>query len=190
VGGSFDHASALLCAHWLALSDPAAEDALHDAAERRDGTMILSFRHLLEVHDLCGEMLNPVSLYLANRVIRITTGTIKDYRARYQLVIVGAASDDHRWLHKLWLRSAWCATQPARWPVGVTEELLTGLRLTGLRLTGLRQLGDQPVPLETPTIRRDERTCLFRARRAPAARLVFLQLATSVSKRCAAAKSK
>jgi IS5 family transposase len=40
--------------------------------------MILNFRHLLEVHDLCGEMPDTVNLYLASRVIRITTGTIVD----------------------------------------------------------------------------------------------------------------
>jgi transposase, IS5 family len=77
--------------HWFALSDPAAEDALYDSAALRrfvgidlglaaapDETTILNFRHLLEQHDLCGQMLDTVNLYLAGRGIRITTGTIVD----------------------------------------------------------------------------------------------------------------
>ena len=77
--------------HWFALSDPAAEDALYDSAALRrfvgvdlglapapDETTILNFRHLLEQHDLCGQMLDKVNLYLAGRGIRITTGTIVD----------------------------------------------------------------------------------------------------------------
>jgi transposase, IS5 family len=77
--------------HWFALSDPAAEDALYDSAALRrfvgidlgrapapDETTILNFRHLLEAHDLCGEMLDVVNHYLASRGIRITTGTIVD----------------------------------------------------------------------------------------------------------------
>ena len=43
-----------------------------------DETTILNFRHLLEEHDLCGQMLDTVNLYLASRGIRITTGTIVD----------------------------------------------------------------------------------------------------------------
>lgn len=77
--------------HWFALSDPAAEDALYDSSALRrfvgidlgrapapDETTILNFRHLLEQHDLCGQMLDTVNLYLAGRGIRITTGTIVD----------------------------------------------------------------------------------------------------------------
>jgi IS5 family transposase len=77
--------------HWFALSDPGAEDALYDSAALRrfvgidlgraaapDETTILNFRHLLEQHDLCGQMLDTVNLYLAGRGIRITTGTIVD----------------------------------------------------------------------------------------------------------------
>jgi len=77
--------------HWFALSDPGAEDALYDSAALRrfvgidlgrapapDETTILNFRHLLEAHDLCGQMLDTVNLYLASRGIRITTGTIVD----------------------------------------------------------------------------------------------------------------
>jgi IS5 family transposase len=43
-----------------------------------DETTILNFRHLLEAHDLGGQMLDAVNLYLASRGIRITTGTIVD----------------------------------------------------------------------------------------------------------------
>jgi IS5 family transposase len=38
----------------------------------------LNFRHLLEAHDLCGQMLDTVNLYLASRGIRVTSGTIVD----------------------------------------------------------------------------------------------------------------
>jgi transposase, IS5 family len=77
--------------HWFNLSDPAVEDALYESAVLRrfsgidlgrapvpDETTILNFRHLLEAHDLCGEMLDAVNRYLEARGIRITTGTIVD----------------------------------------------------------------------------------------------------------------
>jgi IS5 family transposase len=76
---------------WFALSDPGVEDALYESSILRrfvgidlgrapapDETTILNFRHLLEEHDLCGEMLDTVNQYLASRGIRITTGTIVD----------------------------------------------------------------------------------------------------------------
>jgi transposase, IS5 family len=76
---------------WFALSDPGVEDALYESAVMRrfagidlgrapapDETTILNFRHLLEEHELCGQMLDAVNLYLASRGIRITTGTIVD----------------------------------------------------------------------------------------------------------------
>ena len=76
---------------WFALSDPAAEDALYESpilrrfagidlgsAPAPDETTNLNFRHLLEEHDLCGQMLDAVNFYLASRGIRITTGTIVD----------------------------------------------------------------------------------------------------------------
>jgi IS5 family transposase len=76
---------------WFALSDPAAEDALYESAVLRrfagidlgrapapDETTILNFRHLLEEHDLCGQMLDAVNHYLESRGIRISTGTIVD----------------------------------------------------------------------------------------------------------------
>lgn len=55
--------------HWFGLSDPAAEEALYDSEVMRrlvgidlgrepvpDETTILNFRHLLERHELCGEI--------------------------------------------------------------------------------------------------------------------------------------
>ena len=76
---------------WFALSDPGVEDALYESAVMRrfagvdlgrapapDETTVLNFRHLLEEHELCGQMLDAVSHYLASRGIRIATGTIVD----------------------------------------------------------------------------------------------------------------
>ena len=76
---------------WFALSDPAVEDALYESAVMRrfagvdlgrapapDETTILNFRHLLEAHELCGQMLDTVNVYLESKGIRITTGTIVD----------------------------------------------------------------------------------------------------------------
>ena len=77
--------------HWFSLSDPGAEDALYESPALRgfarvdlgraaapDETTILNFRHLLEAHDLCGEILDVVNQRLASRGIRISTGTIVD----------------------------------------------------------------------------------------------------------------
>jgi IS5 family transposase len=76
---------------WFNLSDPGLEDALYDSPALRrfvgvdlgmaaapDETTILRFRHLLEEHDLGGEMLDEVNRHLADKGIRITTGTIVD----------------------------------------------------------------------------------------------------------------
>ena len=59
--------------HWFSLSDPAAEEALYDSEIMRrfvgidlgrepvpDETTILNFRHLLERHELCGQILQEV----------------------------------------------------------------------------------------------------------------------------------
>jgi len=77
--------------HWFNLSDPGAEDALYDSPALRgfagvdlgrcaapDESTILSFRHLLEQHDLCGKIFDTVNLYLDRKGIRISTGTIVD----------------------------------------------------------------------------------------------------------------
>ena len=76
---------------WFNLSDPGVEDAFYESATLRrfagvdlgrapapDETTILRFRHLLEEHDLCGQMLDTVNLYLERKSIRIGTGTIVD----------------------------------------------------------------------------------------------------------------
>ena len=76
---------------WFALSDPGVEDALYESPVLRrfagidlgrapvpDETTILNFRHLLEEHELCGQMLDTVNRYLEDKGIRITTGTIVD----------------------------------------------------------------------------------------------------------------
>ena len=65
------------------------EDALYESVVMRrfagidlgrapapNETKILNFRHLLEMHELCGEMLDTVNHYPESRGIRITTGTI------------------------------------------------------------------------------------------------------------------
>jgi IS5 family transposase len=79
---------------WFALSDPGVEDALYESPVLRrfagidlgrapvpDETTILNFRHLLEEHELCSQMLDTVNHYLENNGIRITTGTIVDARS-------------------------------------------------------------------------------------------------------------
>jgi IS5 family transposase len=76
---------------WFSLSDPGMEEAFYESPVLRrfagvdlgvaaapDETTILRFRHLLEAHDLCGEMLMTVNRYLETKGIRITTGTIVD----------------------------------------------------------------------------------------------------------------
>ena len=76
---------------WFSLSDPGMEEAFYDSPTLRrfagvdlgvaaapDETTILRFRHLLEQHDLGGEMPMTVNKYLDSKGIRITTGTIVD----------------------------------------------------------------------------------------------------------------
>jgi IS5 family transposase len=76
---------------WFNLSDPGVEEAFYESPVLRrfagvdlgraaapDETTILRFRHMLEEHDLGGEMLVTVNKYLDARGIRISTGTIVD----------------------------------------------------------------------------------------------------------------
>jgi len=76
---------------WFNLSDPGMEEAFYDSpalcrfagvdlgiAAAPDETTILRFRHLLERHELCGQMLDTVNLYLESKGIRISSGTIVD----------------------------------------------------------------------------------------------------------------
>ena len=77
--------------HWFALSDPGAEEALYDSRVMRafaqidlgeepvpDETTILNFRHLMETHDLGGELFDAVNRYLAENGMTVTQGTIVD----------------------------------------------------------------------------------------------------------------
>jgi transposase, IS5 family len=76
---------------WFNLSDPGVEEALYDSAVMRkfagidlgrepvpDETTVCKFRHLLEQHQLGGEMLERVNLHLESKGVRITRGTIVD----------------------------------------------------------------------------------------------------------------
>jgi transposase, IS5 family len=76
---------------WFNLSDPAVEEALYDSVLMRqfagidlgrepvpDETTVCKFRHLLEQHQLGGQMLEAVNLHLQSQGVRITTGTIVD----------------------------------------------------------------------------------------------------------------
>jgi IS5 family transposase len=76
---------------WFNLSDPAVEEALYDSAVLRqfvgvdlgqepvpDETTVCKFRHLLEEHQLGGEMLETVNVHLQENGVRISTGTIVD----------------------------------------------------------------------------------------------------------------
>jgi IS5 family transposase len=76
---------------WFNLSDPGVEEAFYESATLRrfagvdlgvapapDETTVLRFRHLLEKHGLCGQMLEVVNLHLEAKGIRIASGTIVD----------------------------------------------------------------------------------------------------------------
>ncbi len=76
---------------WFNLSDPAVEEALYESHSLRefvgvdlgkepapDETTVCKFRHLLEEHDLGGEMLEAVNQHLQSKGIRVTRGTIVD----------------------------------------------------------------------------------------------------------------
>ena len=77
--------------HWFNLSDPAAEEALHDSLSMRafagidlgrervpDETAIPNFRHLLEHHGLSRQLFGRVSEYLASHGPKVAGGTIVD----------------------------------------------------------------------------------------------------------------
>ena len=76
---------------WFNLSDPGVEEALYESAVLRrfvgvdlgvapapDETTICRFRHLLEKHELGGQMLDAVNHHLDRKGIHIATGTIVD----------------------------------------------------------------------------------------------------------------
>jgi IS5 family transposase len=77
--------------HWFNLSDPAIEEALYDSHAMRkfvgidlgreaapDETTVCKFRHLLEAHELGGQLFDRVGAYLQDRGVKINKGTIVD----------------------------------------------------------------------------------------------------------------
>jgi IS5 family transposase len=79
-----------LMQNWLALSDPAMEEALYEIASLRsfahlslsepipDETTILNFRHLLEANDLAEDILKAVNAHLARKGLLLKRGSIVD----------------------------------------------------------------------------------------------------------------
>ncbi|MBN9463517.1 MAG: IS5 family transposase [Burkholderiales bacterium] len=76
---------------WFGLSDPAMEEALHDVPlyrefaglegpmrRLRDESTILRFRHLLEKHELAGQMLATVNAVLQAHGLMLKIGTVVD----------------------------------------------------------------------------------------------------------------
>jgi transposase, IS5 family len=76
---------------WFNLSDPAVEEALYDSLAMRqfvgidlgrepvpDETTVCRFRHLLEEHDLGRQLFDEVHRHLADKGLRVATGTIVD----------------------------------------------------------------------------------------------------------------
>ena len=93
------HAARVLCAEWFNVSDAGVVEALYESPALRcfagmelhptdkdlsagtpapDETTVCRFRHLLEKHDLGGQILHTVNHYLAAKGIKIATGTIVD----------------------------------------------------------------------------------------------------------------
>ena len=77
--------------HWFNLSDPAVEEALYDSRAMRsfvgidlgrepapDETTVCKFRHLLEAHNLGGQLFNLINQYLEENGLQVKTGTIVD----------------------------------------------------------------------------------------------------------------
>ena len=77
--------------HWFNLSDPAVEEALYDSRAMRrfvgidlgrepvpDETTVCRFRHLLEEHDLGRQLFDEVQRHLADKGLKVATGTIVD----------------------------------------------------------------------------------------------------------------
>ena len=77
--------------HWFNLSDPAVEEALYDSRAMRsfvgidlgrepapDETTVCKFRHLLEAHNLGGQLFNLINEYLDENGLKVSTVTIVD----------------------------------------------------------------------------------------------------------------
>lgn len=78
-----------LMQNWFALSDPAMEEALYEITSLRtfaglgmdsipDETMILNFRHLLEVGDLSEDIFKQVNACLPRKGLLLKRGSIVD----------------------------------------------------------------------------------------------------------------
>ena len=80
-----------LLQQWFNLSDPAAEEALYDSRAMRDyvgidlgrepvpdETTVCRFRHLLEEHDLGRQLFDEVQRHLADKGLKVASGTIVD----------------------------------------------------------------------------------------------------------------
>lgn len=80
-----------LLQQWFNLSDPAVEEALYDSQAMRrfvgldlgrepapDETTVCRFRHLLEAHDLGRRLFEAVQRHLAEKGLKVATGTIVD----------------------------------------------------------------------------------------------------------------
>jgi len=76
---------------WFNLSDPGVEEALYDSLAMRqfagidlgcepvpDETTMCRFRHLLETHDLGRQLFDAVQRHLAEKGLKVATGTIVD----------------------------------------------------------------------------------------------------------------
>lgn len=77
--------------HWFELSDPGAEEALYDSRAMRlfvgidlgkepvpDESTICKFRHLMERHNLGDELFRLVNVYLEEKGLKVSRGTIVD----------------------------------------------------------------------------------------------------------------
>lgn len=77
--------------HWFELSDPGAEEAIYDSRAIRqfvgidlgnepvpDETTICKFRHLMERHNLGGQLFQLVNEYLEENGLKLSRGTIVD----------------------------------------------------------------------------------------------------------------
>ena len=76
---------------WYALSDPGAEESLYDIPSLRefarldltdqaipDETTILRFRRLIEQHDLSKAIFEEITIYLGEKGVRVSQGTLVD----------------------------------------------------------------------------------------------------------------
>ncbi len=77
--------------HWFSLSDPGAEESIHDSKSMRefakidlgnesapDETTICRFRHLLERHNLGRSIMATLNNHLKKNGIKVSTGSIVD----------------------------------------------------------------------------------------------------------------